>query len=126
VVVFNVFSMLARLVHYLVHSFVIRWRDAPSNKEWMLDMQANVTKIIATMVVFALFAAGAAVAEDKDAAARTAAVTTTDTADLNRNRARSANIAAAEDAIEAVRAANKLRLDIRLIDRTSVQVADSR
>lgn len=92
----------------------------------MLDMQTNVTKIIATMVVFALFAAAAAVAEDKDAAASTAARTTTDTAELNRNRARSANTAAAEDAIEAVRAANKLRLDIRLIDRTSVQVADSR
>ena len=118
--------MLARLVQYTVHSFGIRWRVAPSNKEWMLDMQAKLTKIIATMIVFALFAASAAVAEDKDATARTAAETTTDTTDLNRDRARSANTAAAEDAIEAVSAANKLRLDIRLIGRTSVQVADSR
>ena len=88
----------------------------------MLDMQANLTRIIATMLVFALFAASAAVAEDKDAVAETA----TDTTELNRNRARSANTAAAEDAIESVLAANRLRLDIRLIDRTSVQVADSR
>ena len=88
----------------------------------MLDMQANLTRIIATMLIFALFAASAAVAEDKDAAAETA----TDTTELNRNRARSANTAAAEDAIESVLAANRLRLDIRLIDRTSVQVADSR
>ena len=85
-------------------------------------MQANLTRIIATMLVFALFAASAAVAEDTDAAAETA----TDTTELNRNRARSANTAAAEDAIESVLAANRLRLDIRLIDRTSVQVADSR
>jgi hypothetical protein len=88
----------------------------------MPDMQANLTRIIATMLVFALFAASAAVAEDKDAVAETA----TDTTELNRNRARSANTAAAEDAIESVLAANRLRLDIRLIDRTSVQVADSR
>ncbi len=85
-------------------------------------MQANLTRIIATMLVFAQFAASAAVAEDKDAVAETA----TDTPELNRNRARSANTAAAEDAIESVLAANRLRLDIRLIDRTSVQVADSR
>lgn len=85
-------------------------------------MQAKLTRIIATMLVFALFAASAAVAEDKDAVAETA----TDTTELNRNRARSANTAAAEDAIESVLAANRLRLDIRLIDRTSVQVADSR
>ena len=85
-------------------------------------MQAKLTRITATMLVFALFAAGAAVAEDKDAVAETA----TDTTELNRNRARSANTAAAEDAIESVLAANRLRLDIRLIDRTSVQVADSR
>ncbi len=88
----------------------------------MPDMQAKLTRIIATMLVFALFAASAAVAEDKDAVAETA----TDTTELNRNRARSANTAAAEDAIESVLAANRLRLDIRLIDRTSVQVADSR
>lgn len=85
-------------------------------------MQAKLTRIIATMLVFALFAASAAVAEDKDAVAETA----TDTTELNRNRARSANTAAAEDAIESVLAANRLHLDIRLIDRTSVQVADSR
>ncbi len=92
----------------------------------MLIMQGNVTRIIATIVVSTLFAASAAVAEDKDVVTETTAATTTDTADLNTNRARSANTAAAEDAIEALLAANKLHLDIRLIGRTSVQVADSR
>ncbi len=89
-------------------------------------MQANVTRIIATIVVSTLFAASAAVAEDQDAVAATTAATTTDTAELNRNRAKLANAAAVEDAIEAVLAANKLRLDIRLIGRTSVQMTDSR
>jgi hypothetical protein len=99
---------------------------APSSTEWKPDMQGNVTRMIATIVVSTLFAANAAVAEDQDAAAETTAATTTDTAELNRNRARSANTAAAEDAIEAVLAAKKLRLDIRLINRTSVQMADGR
>jgi hypothetical protein len=89
-------------------------------------MQANVTRIIATIVVSTLFAAGAAVAEDKDDLAETTAATTNDTAEVNRNRARSANTAAAEDAIEALLAANKLRLDMRLIGRTSTRMADGR
>lgn len=92
----------------------------------MLNMQGNVTRIIATIVVSTLFAAGAAVAEDQDTDVEATAVTTSDTAELNRNRAKSANTAAVEDAVEAVLAANKLHLDIRLIGRTSVQMADSR
>jgi hypothetical protein len=94
--------------------------------EWRLNMQGNVTRIIATIVVSTLFAAGAAVAEDKDTDVEATAATTSDTAELNRNRAKSANNAAVEDAVEAVLAANKLHLDIRLIGRTSVQMADSR
>lgn len=89
-------------------------------------MQGNVTRIIATIVVSTLFAAGAAVAEDQDTDVEATAVTTSDTAELNRNRAKSANTAAVEDAVEAVLAANKLHLDIRLIGRTSVQMANSR
>lgn len=89
-------------------------------------MQGNVTRIIATIVVSTLFAAGAAVAEDQDTDIEATAVTTSDTAELNRNRAKSANTAAVEDAVEAVLAANKLHLDIRLIGRTSVQMANSR
>lgn len=92
----------------------------------MLNMQGNVTRIIATIVVSTLFAAGAAVAEDQDTDVEATAVTTSDTAELNRNRAKSANTAAVEDAVEAVLAANKLHLDIRLIGRTSVQMANSR
>jgi hypothetical protein len=92
----------------------------------MLNMQGNVTRIIATIVVSTLFAAGAAVAEDQDTDIEATAVTTSDTAELNRNRAKSANTAAVEDAVEAVLAANKLHLDIRLIGRTSVQMANSR
>ena len=94
--------------------------------EWMLNMQGNVTRIITTIVVSTLFAAGAAVAEDQDTDVEATTVTTSDTAELNRNRAKSANTAAVEDAVEAVLAANKLHLDIRLIGRTSVQMADSR
>lgn len=89
-------------------------------------MQGNVTRIIATIVVSTLFAATAAVAEDKHTDVESTTVTTSDTAELNRNRAKSANTAAVEDAVEAVLAANKLRLDIRLIGRTSEQMAESR
>lgn len=92
----------------------------------MLNMQGNVKKIIATIVVSTLFAAAAAVADDKDTGAEATSATSSETVELNRDRARSANTAAAEDAAEAVLAANKLRLDIRLIGRTSMQVADSR
>jgi hypothetical protein len=98
----------------------------PSSNEWKPKMQGNVTRIIATIVVSTLFAASAAVAEDNDAVAETKPVTASDTAELNRDRARSANTAAAEDAIEAVLAANKLRLGIRLIGHTSMQMADGR
>jgi hypothetical protein len=90
-------------------------------------MTLNRTRIIATIIVTSLFAASAALANDQDAiASTTAAATTADTVELNRNLAASANIAAVEDAIEGVLAANKLDLDIRFIGRTSVKIADSR
>ena len=82
--------------------------------------------MFATMVVSGLFAASALATENQDAVAETAAATTADTAELNRNRAESANTAAVEDAIEAVLADNKLELDIRFIGRTSVVIADGR
>ena len=88
-------------------------------------MTLNRNRIIATIVVSALIAASAPAAENQDAVAETTAATTADTAELNRNRAESANTAAVEDAIEAVLADNKLELDIRLIGRTSVTIADS-
>lgn len=86
-------------------------------------MTLNRNRIIATIVVSGLFAASAPAAENQDAVAET---TTADTAELNRNRAESANTAAVEDAIEAVLADNKLALDIHFISRTSVKIADSR
>ncbi len=94
--------------------------------EWMHKMTLNRNRMFATMVVSGLFAASALATENQDAVAETAAATTADTAELNRNRAESANTAAVEDAIEAVLADNKLELDIRFIGRTSVTIADSR
>ena len=89
-------------------------------------MTLNRTRIIATIIVYSLFAASAALADDLDEVAAATAATTADTAELNRNLAASANTAAVEDAIEGVLAANKLDLDIRLIGRTSVKIADGR
>ncbi len=89
-------------------------------------MTLNRTRIIATIIVSSLFAASAAVADDQDVVAAATVATTADTAELNRNLAASANTAAGEDAIEGVLAANKLDLDIRVIGRTSLKIADSR
>ena len=87
-------------------------------------MRLNKIGILRTFAVLGLFAAGAAAADDKRSFADPERAATTDTASVNRNLAASANIAAAEDAIEAVLAANKLDLDIRLIGRTSEHIAD--
>ena len=122
--VFKLFSVLARLVQYLWHSCCSRWRAAPSQTEWMHKMRLNKTGILRTIAVLGLFAAAAAAADDEQAVADPERVATSDTASVNRNLAASANIAAAEDAIEAVLAANKLDLDIRLIGRTSENIAD--
>jgi len=92
--------------------------------EWKQEMKLNRTQIIATIIISSLFASGAAVADDKDAAAATMAATPADTAELNRDLAEAAHTAAVEDAIEGVLAANKLDLDIRFIGRTSVSIAD--
>jgi len=92
----------------------------------LIMMQGNVTRIIATLVVSTLFAAGAALAEEQDPVADTAAATIDDTAELNRDRAKTAHNTAVEAAIESVLEANKARLDIRLLGRTSGQMADSR
>jgi hypothetical protein len=95
-------------------------------------MKLNRTQIIATIVISSLFAASAAVADDKAAVTTATAATTADTAELNRNLATSAHLAeaahaaAVEDAIEGLLAANKLDLDIRVIGRTSVTIADGR
>ncbi len=89
-------------------------------------MKLNRTQIIATIVISSLFAASAAIADDKDAVVATTAATAADTAELNRNLAEAAHTAAVEDAIEGVLAANKLDLDIRFVGRTSVRIADGR
>ena len=89
-------------------------------------MKLNRTQIIATIVISSLFAASAAVADDETAVTTATAATTADTAELNRNLAASAHTAAVEDAIEGLLAANKLDLDIRVIGRTSVTIADGR
>ncbi len=91
----------------------------------MHKMTLNRNRIIATIVVSGLIAASAPAAENQDAVTESTAATAADTAELNRSRAESANTAAVEDAIEAVLADNKLELDIRLIGRTSVTIADS-
>ena len=89
-------------------------------------MKLNRTQIIATIVISSLFAASAAVADDKAAVTTATAATTADTAELNRDLAEAAHAAAVEDAIEGLLAANKLDLDIRVIGRTSVTIADGR
>ena len=94
--------------------------------EWMHKMTLNSNRMFATIVVSGLFAASAPAAENTDAVAETTAATTDDTAELNRTLAESAHTAAVEDAIKAILADNKLELDIRLIGRTSVVIADSR
>lgn len=94
--------------------------------EWMHKMTLNRNRKFATIVVSGLFAAGAPAADATDAIAATTAATTADTAELNRTLAESAHTAAVEDAIKAILADNKLELDIRLIGRTSVVIADSR
>lgn len=94
--------------------------------EWMHKMTLNRNRIIATIVLSGLFAATAPAADNTDAVAETTAATTADTAELHRTLAESAHTAAVEDAIKAVLADNKLELDIRLIGRTSVVIADSR
>lgn len=116
---------MARVVQYKPQ-LLDPMAKAPSNNEWMLNMKVNVTKAIATIIATTLLAAGTAAAEERDPAAVAATVTTSDTAELNRDRAKSATTAAVEDAIASVRAANKLRLDTRLLDRISVHAADSR
>ena len=73
-----------------------------------------------------MLVAPAAAADDKDAGAKMAAASAADTAELNRKLAKSATTAAVEDAVEAVLAENKLDLDIRIIGRTSVKIADGR
>ena len=93
-------------------------------------MTLSTTRIIVSIVVFSLFAASASAADMQDAVAVTKPVTTNDTAELDRDLAVSAHLAASahtaavEDAIEAVLAANKLDLDIRLIGQTSVNIVD--
>jgi hypothetical protein len=84
------------------------------------------TRILKTIAVLSLFVAGVATADDEATVAEAEHATTTDTASLNTDLAASANIAAAEDAVEAVLAANKLDLDIRLIGRTLEKIADGR
>ena len=123
-VVFKLFSVLARLVQYRSYSLCSRWRAAPSQTEWMHKMRLNKIGFLRTIAVLGLFAAGAAAADDKQAIADPERVATPDTASVHRNLALSANIAAAEDAVEAVLAANKLDLDIHLIGRTSEHIAD--
>ncbi len=89
-------------------------------------MKLNRTQIIVTIAISSLFAVNAAVADDKAAVAATTAATTADTTELNRDLAEAAHTAAVEDAIEGLLAANKLDLDIRVIGRTSVTIADGR
>ena len=89
-------------------------------------MRLTRTRIFKTIAVLSLFAAGAATADDKQTVAEAEHATTTDTASLNRNLAASANIAAAEDAVESLLAANKLDLDIGFIGRTLEKIEDGR
>ncbi len=120
------FAAMAWLVQYRSHSPCSRWRAAPSKTEWMHKMRLTRNRILRTIAVSGLFAASGAAADDNEAVAGTERATTTDTAGVNRNLAALANIAAAEDAIEAVLAANKLALEIRFVGATSEKIADGR
>ena len=72
----------------------------------------------------ALFLMSANAAETADAGVAMSGPSTPDSAAVNRNLAREANTAAAEDAIEAVLNANRLLLDIRLNGRTSGKTSE--
>ncbi len=72
----------------------------------------------------ALFVISANAAETAAAGVAKSGPSTPDSAAVNRNLAREANTAAAEEAIEAVLNANRLHLDIRLNGRTSARTSE--
>jgi len=83
------------------------------------------TKKALALALAGLLALNTAFAQD---AATTEAddITVVDTDETNRDRARKAAKAAAEEAVEAMRSENRLDLDIRLIGPTSVKIAGDR
>ena len=88
-------------------------------------MHLNRSLVIVTVLYLSLFAPGANAQENMDAAGRGRVTASTESAGLNRALAEKANAAAAEEAILAVRAAVKRNLDIRIINRTSVQTRET-
>lgn len=90
---------------------------------WMHKMTLKMTRMIATILLLNLLAADAAVAENKDSDAETAAAAT---AAAGKNLCNTAHTTAVEAAIDAVLAANKLDLDIRFTGRTSMKIVDGR
>ena len=82
-------------------------------------MLLKKSPIIATIVALGLSAPSVNASED---AVATAAATP---AGLNRAVANEANATAAKEAVEAVLAANKRHLDIRIISRTSVRTEET-
>lgn len=93
---------------------------------WKTEMTPNKTLVIAIMVVSSYLASGAYAADQQDEVVATVAAPAVDSDGLHAKLAESANTAAAEDAVEALLAANKLDLDVRFIGRASVQIADGR
>jgi hypothetical protein len=72
----------------------------------------------------ALFVTSAGAAETVETVVAKSGPATEDSAAVNRNLAKEANTAAAEDAIEAVLNATRLHLDIRLNGRTSGRTSE--
>jgi len=82
-------------------------------------MKITASKALA-LALAGILACSTGYAEEVDVAAKV------DTDEINRNLAREAVEAAAEEAVEAVRSATRLELDIRLIGPTSVKIAGER
>jgi hypothetical protein len=81
---------------------------------------ANSTALIAALIVTGLQTAPAMAAEPADAAQAEEGSSATDVRNSNRQRAEQAQAEAAQHAAQAVLAATKLDLDIRLIGPTSI------
>ena len=87
-------------------------------------MLKNHLKTVALIFTAALMATSVSAADAPDAGVDRSSPPAPDSAATNRNLAREATTAAAEDAIEAVLIANRLHLDIRLNGRTSGRTSD--
>lgn len=83
------------------------------------------TPMIATFIALAAFNGGATAADADIDVVETTAHRVANPDDVNRNLARRAHVAAVEEAVEALLAANESHLDIRIAGRTPGNTPDN-